>query len=73
MKYSLLALLALGFIASPAFAAHHETDWTPCKADIEKYCKAAEGEEKIAACLKEREKEISKACEAVVEEHGKHK
>lgn len=60
----LLMTLAAGFalaLAAPAAAA--DTPKGPCAADAAKFCKDVKpGEGRVAACLKEHEKELSQAC-----------
>jgi hypothetical protein len=38
-------------------------DWSPCKAEIDKLCKDANGDENIYNCLLKNHKELSKSCD----------
>lgn len=64
MKNYILAVLALGgglglALSLPAAAEKSG----PCAADVAKFCKDVKpGEGRIAACLKEHEKDLSQAC-----------
>ena len=60
------SIATLGFIiavsASPlAFAA--DFDWSPCKAEIDQYCKDTKGDEAIYQCLLKHDADLSKTCD----------
>lgn len=65
MKSTLIAVFALsaGLGLAASLPASAEKGKGPCAEDAAKFCKDVKpGEGRIAACLKEHEKELSKAC-----------
>jgi hypothetical protein len=65
MKHYVIAVLALstGMGLALSLPAAAEKAKGPCAADAAKFCKDVKpGEGRIAACLKEHEKELSQAC-----------
>ena len=64
MKSRIITILAFGtFLAAAAVPASAEKGKGPCAEDAAKFCKDVKpGEGRVAACLKEHEKELSKAC-----------
>lgn len=65
MKNYIIAVLALsgGLGLALSLPAAAEKGKGPCAADAAKFCKDVKpGEGRVAACLKEHEKELSKAC-----------
>ena len=60
-----LGLLVAVTASSSAFAAD-KVDWTPCNAEIEKFCKGVkekDGEDGIYQCLLKHDADISKSCD----------
>lgn len=65
MKSTLIAVFALsaGLGLAASLPASDEKGKGPCAEDAAKFCKDVKpGEGRLAACLKEHEKELSKAC-----------
>ena len=58
---SLIVLLAL--TSTSAALAADKVDWTPCKSEIEKFCKNIKGEEEIYQCLLKHDVDLSKNCD----------
>ena len=71
LKYlAIIALTVLG--TSPGFAAD-KVDWTPCQAEIAKWCPIAKdkaGEEGVYQCLLKHDTDLSKRCDN--ESHSKY-
>ncbi len=67
MKHLLAIAIALVFGVGLAQAQEKAFDWSSCKVELEKYCKAVKGSkdnEKIYLCLEEHDKDLSAQCEA---------
>ena len=64
MRSRIIAAIALGtFLAGGAAPAAAEKGKGPCAEDAARFCKEVKpGEGRVAACLKEHEKELSGAC-----------
>jgi hypothetical protein len=66
MRYTLIALtLFLSTLSTVAMAAD-KVDWTPCNAEIEKFCKGVhekDGEEALYQCLLKHDIDLSKTCD----------
>jgi len=76
----LIQHLAAAALAAFAFTAAHAADAPSgpaveaCKGDVEKLCPGVQpGEGRIAACLKEKRRQLSDGCKAAIKEQRKHK
>jgi len=67
MKWLLFAVV----VSSPLWAADRPRQpFTACDADRARFCRSAAGIPAIVACLQAQRPSLSKACSALLSEHG---
>lgn len=63
-KITTIGFVALSILATSAFAAD-KFDWSPCNAEMAKFCKGMEGksDEDIYQCLLKHDVDLSSTCD----------